>query len=177
MRNLIWGSVEVNESPKISHEPTITLELAKKPNITHVLTQAQKPIPRSGAPEGPHTYESTKKPTHEDEKIALVLALVGGFATWNIFRWNTESETVVLIFVLNWSRKVVMHAEMQNSYDKFIKHGKWNRSAHFRAEPKSGFQSLIINEIEIVMRDEKTNTKNETAVLIFVLNWNQDSNF
>ena len=29
-----------------------------------------------------------KKPTttHEDEKIALVLALVGGFTIWNIFR-------------------------------------------------------------------------------------------
>ena len=41
--------------PKISHQPTITHELAKKP-------------------------------THEDEKIALVLALAGGFAIWNIFR-------------------------------------------------------------------------------------------
>ena len=29
----------------------------------------------------------TKKPTtHEDEKIALVLFLAGGFAIWNIFR-------------------------------------------------------------------------------------------
>ena len=63
--------------PKISHEPTITHELAKKPNITHVLTQAQKPT---------HTYELAKKPTHEDEKIALVLALAGGFAIWNIFQ-------------------------------------------------------------------------------------------
>ena len=28
-----------------------------------------------------------KKPTnHEDEKIALVLSLVGGFTRWNIFR-------------------------------------------------------------------------------------------
>ena len=34
---------EVNETPKISHEPTITHGVAKKPNITHVLTQAQKP--------------------------------------------------------------------------------------------------------------------------------------
>ena len=77
---------EVNEMPKISHEPTITHELAKKPNITHVLTQAQKPTPQSGAPEGPHTYELAKKPTHEDEKIVLVLALAGGFEMWNIFR-------------------------------------------------------------------------------------------
>ena len=28
-----------------------------------------------------------KKPTnHEDEKIALILSLVGGFTRWNIFR-------------------------------------------------------------------------------------------
>ena len=69
-------NVDVNETPKISHQPTITHELAKKPNITHVLTQAQKPT---------HTYEFAKKPTHEDEKIALALALAGGFAKWNIF--------------------------------------------------------------------------------------------
>ena len=41
-----------------------------------------------------------------------------------------------------------------------IKHEKLNRGFIFRAELKSGFQSLIINEIEIVMRDVKTNTKN-----------------
>ena len=66
---------EVNETPKISHQSTITQ--AQKPNITHVLTQAQKPT---------HAHELAKKPTHEDEKIALVLALVGGFTIWNIFR-------------------------------------------------------------------------------------------
>ena len=47
---------EVNEMPKISHEPTVTLELAKKPKITHVLTQTLKPTPWSWAPAGPHTY-------------------------------------------------------------------------------------------------------------------------
>ena len=63
--------------PKISHQSTITHELAKKPNITHVLTQAQKPT---------ITHESAKKPTHEDEKIALLLTLAGGFTIWNIFQ-------------------------------------------------------------------------------------------
>ena len=90
MRNLVWGkNDEVNETPKTGHQSTITHgvprdpgplrahELAKKPNITHELTQAQKPT---------HTYESAKKPTNEDEKIALVLFLTGGFAIWNIFR-------------------------------------------------------------------------------------------
>ena len=73
--------------PKISHQSTITHgvaqgpralrghhELEKKPHIT----QAQKPT---------ITYhELAKGPTHEDEKIVLVLALAGGFAIWNVFR-------------------------------------------------------------------------------------------
>ena len=66
---------EVNEMPKISHQSTINHhELEKKLNIT----QAQKPT---------ITYhELPKAPTHEDEKIALLLVLAGGFAIWNIFR-------------------------------------------------------------------------------------------
>ena len=68
---------EVNEMPKISYQSTITHELAKKPNITHVLTQAQKPT---------ITHELAKQPTHEDEKIALVLFLTGGFVIRNLFR-------------------------------------------------------------------------------------------
>ena len=68
---------EVNETPKITHQSTIThQELEKKPNIT----QAQKPTITH--------HELAKEPTHEDEKIVLVLALAGGFAIWNIFRWK-----------------------------------------------------------------------------------------
>ena len=33
-----------------------------------------------------HTHELAKKPTHKDERIALVLFLTGGFVVWNIFR-------------------------------------------------------------------------------------------
>ena len=33
-----------------------------------------------------HAHELAKKPTHEDEKIALVLFLTGGFVISNIFR-------------------------------------------------------------------------------------------
>ena len=66
---------EVNETPKITHQSTITHhELEKKPNIT----QAQKPTITH--------HELAKEPTHEDEKIVLLLALAGGFATWNVFR-------------------------------------------------------------------------------------------
>ena len=32
-----------------------------------------------------HDHELAKKPTHEDEKIALVFFLAGGFTIWNIF--------------------------------------------------------------------------------------------
>ena len=32
-----------------------------------------------------HNHELAKKPTHEDEKIALVFFLAGGFTIWNIF--------------------------------------------------------------------------------------------
>ena len=60
---------EVNETPKISHQATITHhELEKKPNIT----QAQKPTITH--------HELAKEPIHEDEKIVLVLVLGGGFA-------------------------------------------------------------------------------------------------
>ena len=66
---------EVNETPKITHQSTITHhELEKKPNIT----QSQKPTITH--------HELAKKPTHEDEKIVLVLALAGGFAIWNVFQ-------------------------------------------------------------------------------------------
>ena len=47
---------EVNETPKITHQST----------ITH--------------------HELAKEPTHEDEEIVLVLALAGGFAIWNVFQ-------------------------------------------------------------------------------------------
>ena len=66
---------EVNETPKISHQSAITYhELEKRPNIT----QAQKPTITH--------HELAKVPTHEDEKIAFVLFMAGGFAIWNIFR-------------------------------------------------------------------------------------------
>ena len=67
---------EVNETPKISHQSTITNhhELEKGPNIT----QAQKPNITH--------HELAKEPTHEDEKIVLALALAGGFAMLNVFR-------------------------------------------------------------------------------------------
>ena len=66
---------EVNETPKITHQSTITHhELEKRPNITQAQTSTIT------------HHELAKEPTHEDEKIVLVLALAGGFAIWNAFR-------------------------------------------------------------------------------------------
>ena len=60
---------------KISHQSTITHhELEKKPNIA----QAQKPTITHD--------ELAKVATHEDEKIAFLLFMGGGFAIWKIFR-------------------------------------------------------------------------------------------
>ena len=52
----------------ISHK---TNSLAQKPNFSHgVAHKKQEPQPT----------------THNDEKVALILFLAGGFAIWNIFR-------------------------------------------------------------------------------------------
>ena len=40
----------------------------------------------SHAPNISHKPQEPKTRTHNDKKIALVLALAGGFAIWNIFR-------------------------------------------------------------------------------------------
>ena len=45
-----------------------TNSLAQKPNFSHNEKQEPQPV------------------THNDEKVALVLFLTGGFAIWNIFR-------------------------------------------------------------------------------------------
>ena len=64
---------KVNETPKISHQPTITQ--AQKPNITHVQKQ---------------TITQAQNPTHEGEKIALILFLTGGFTIWFLFRRKSD---------------------------------------------------------------------------------------
>ena len=58
-----------------SHK-TNSLGLARKPYTSH---KPQTITLRSVTPPGPHIG-------HNDEKIALVLALASGFAIWNMFR-------------------------------------------------------------------------------------------
>ena len=81
-------NVEVNVTPKISHQSTITQ--AQKPDITYVLTQHKSQL---------SAHELAKKSTHEDEKIDLVLSLAGGFTIWNIFRRNDKT--------LDWAKLII----------------------------------------------------------------------
>ena len=70
MENLVWGNVEVNS---LVLEPIISM-----PKVT-----SHKAIARQTL--GPHAHKLTKKPIHEEEKIAFILFLAGGFAIWNMF--------------------------------------------------------------------------------------------
>ena len=137
MVNLVWGNDEVNETPKISHQSTITHhELEKKPNIT----QAQKPTITH--------HELAKEPTHEDEKIVLVLALAGGFAIWNVFRMKHEIRQ--------------KHAEHENgncSSQNHAEHENGNCSSQTRAE-----HEIRQNHAEPKLGKIMLNTKMGTAV-------------
>ena len=70
MVTLVWGNDEVHLSG--AQGPTIkshkTNSLSQKPNFSHNEKQEPQPI------------------THNDEKVALVLFVTGGFAIWNIFQ-------------------------------------------------------------------------------------------
>ena len=80
MVNLVWEkNKKVNAPAMKSHKYSKTNSLqglAHAPNISH---KKQEP-PQSGAQvPGPPV-------SHNEEKIALVLALASGFAIWNMFR-------------------------------------------------------------------------------------------
>ena len=64
------------ETPAIKNHKTNSIKpttITASQGLTHTPAISQK-------------NEEPKTITHSDEKIALVLALVGGFAIWNIFR-------------------------------------------------------------------------------------------
>ena len=62
---------------------SLVLELA---NIEEPVIPVPKDHPSHKAVvQQTHTHELAKKPTHEDEKVALVLFLTGGFVIWNLF--------------------------------------------------------------------------------------------
>ena len=82
MRLIFWGkndevnSLETATMKSHKYSKTNSLQgLTQKPNISHGVTQskAHKKLE-------PHTI------TYNEEKIAFVLFMAGGFAIWNIFR-------------------------------------------------------------------------------------------
>ena len=90
------GTVGYNNKILVSDEKFI-LGKNEKVNLvpvmkSHKVTQTAARPKRdsndvlSHAPNKPHKPQEPKTITHNDEKIALVLALAGGFAIWNIFR-------------------------------------------------------------------------------------------
>ena len=67
MTNLVWGNVDVNASLAKPEEETTKTDSQKPTTVHKVITQ--KSII-----------------THENEKIALILFLTGGFTKWFTFR-------------------------------------------------------------------------------------------
>ena len=60
----------------------------KSHKVTQTATNSNDVLPlrRSHAPNISHKNQEPKTITHNDEKIALVLFLTGGFTIWNVFR-------------------------------------------------------------------------------------------
>ena len=90
------GTVGYNNKILVSNEKFIQGKNEKVNSVpvmkSHKVTQtATRPKHNSNdvlshAPNISHKSLEPKTVTHNDEKIALVLALAGGFAIWNIFR-------------------------------------------------------------------------------------------
>ena len=81
------GTVRYNNKILVSDEK---FSLGRNENVNALgLEEPIIPMPKDhlshkAVAQQTHTYELAKKPTHEDEKVALVLSLAGGFAIWNI---------------------------------------------------------------------------------------------
>ena len=69
--------------PAIISNKTNTLET---PVIKNHKTNSLEPTIITHAPAISQKNQKSQTITHSDEKISLVLALVGGFVTWNMFR-------------------------------------------------------------------------------------------
>ena len=87
-RNFSLGkNDEVNlMTPAIKNHKTNSLETpAMKSTQTAARPKRNSNDVLSDAPAISQKHQKSKTITHNDEKIALVLALAGGFAIWNIF--------------------------------------------------------------------------------------------
>ena len=79
-----FGTVRYNNKILISDEK---FSLGKNDEVNSLVSEPAISMPK-GHPSHKVIVQPTqaKKPTHEDEKIALFLFLSGGFTIWNIFR-------------------------------------------------------------------------------------------
>ena len=81
------GTVGYNNKILVSNEK---FSLGKNENVNALVLE--EPIFLMGlshdkaVAQQTHPHELAKKPTHEDERIALVLFLTGGFVIWNVFQ-------------------------------------------------------------------------------------------
>ena len=66
--------------------PAIKTNSLETPAIKNHKTNSIKPTTITHAPAISQKNQKPQTITHSNEKISLVLALVGGFAIWNIFR-------------------------------------------------------------------------------------------
>ena len=61
----------------------------------------------------PAISQKNQKPkttvTHNEEKIALVLALAGGFAIWNVFRWKLNKMCTSFCEDLVWFPTILLY--------------------------------------------------------------------
>ena len=67
-------------------EVNLTIPAVKSHKVTQTAANSNDVL--SHAPNISHKPQEPKTITHNDEKIALVLFLVGGFTIWNIFQWK-----------------------------------------------------------------------------------------
>ena len=86
---ILGKNEKVNSIPVLKSHKTDSLET---PAIKNHKTNSIKPTTittSQGLTHAPAISQKNQEPktiTHNEEKIALVLALAGGFAIWNIFR-------------------------------------------------------------------------------------------
>ena len=57
-----------------------------KDHLSHGVTVPRALQAHKAVAQQTHAHELAKTPTHEDEKIALILFLIGGFTLWFAFR-------------------------------------------------------------------------------------------
>ena len=81
------GTVGYNNKILVSDEK---FSLGKNVEVNALVSEepviVKKVTSHKAIAEQTHAHELAKKPTHEEEKIALILFLSGGFTIWFLFR-------------------------------------------------------------------------------------------